>query len=138
MSGINGTLALLKIGSKYVTGQLGGSFDESVDIIDVTTKFSSEAAKEKIGGEIGGSGSIECAIDPSDSTNASYADVKATLRARELVAFAFGDQTTVGSTYETGNLILSGVSKAIPQNDRITFTVNFETSGPITTATVAS
>ena len=137
MSGVNGTLALLKIGSKYVSGQLGGSLDESVDIIEVTDKFSPERAKEKMGGEINGTGSIECQINPADTTNASYAEVKATMRARELVDFAFGD-TTVGATYETGKLIISGISKAIPQNDRITFTLNFETSGPISTATVTS
>lgn len=137
MSGVNGTLALLKIGSKYVSGQLGGSLDESVDIIEVTDKFSPERAKEKMGGEISGTGSIECQINPSDTTNATYAEVKATMRARELVDFAFGE-ITVGSTYETGKLIISGISKAIPQNDRITFTVNFETSGPIKTETVTS
>lgn len=137
MAGIDGSFALLKIGQKYVGGQLGGSLDETVDVEDITHKFSPDRSKEFLGTEISASGSIECMVDPNDSTNATYTEVKTTMRAREAVDFTFGEMIN-GATLEKGKLIITGISKAIPKAGKITFTLNFQVTGPISTEVYSS
>ena len=137
MGGINGTLMLMKIGAKYLAGQQSASLDESVDEIEVTTKFSSDRAKEFFGGEISATGSVECIVDPDDSTNATYEETKITMRSRELVSFTIGG-TEAGDDYEYGSLLITGMSKAMPQNDKVTFTLNYRVSGAVKSDTVNS
>jgi len=135
MSGINGTTILFKLGTKLVAGQTSANYDESVDVIETTSKLSVERWKTKIGGEISGSGSVECIVDPNDTTNATYAEVLAAVRARELVDFSIGG-TATGDKFQTGKCILTSISNAYPQNDKVTFSLSFETSGKITEGTV--
>lgn len=136
-TGLNGSDVLLKIGAKFIGGQTGSSLDETVDIIETTTKFSTGKAKTKMGGEYSFTLSVDCSVNPDDATNATYEETRATMLARELVTFIIGG-TEVGDKYITGSCIISGMSASHPQNDRVTFSVSIEGSGLPTTGTVTT
>jgi predicted secreted protein len=136
-TGLNGTDVLLKIGQKFISGQTSSSLDETIDIIETTTKFSANKAKTKMGGEYSATMSVDCKVDPSDSTNATYEETRTTMISREAVSFIIGG-TGVGDKYITGNCIISGMSAAHPQNDATTFSVSLEITGLPTTGTVTT
>ena len=52
MGKVNGSTILFKIATKLISGQTSGSFQSAMDMIETTTKQSTNGAKEFIGGEL--------------------------------------------------------------------------------------
>lgn len=136
-TGVNGSTILLKIGSKLLAGQLSASLDETIDLIQTTHKLTSSSAKTYIAGEYGATMSVECSVDPSDSTNTDYWEVRSTMISREPVQFTLGG-IEAGDKYMSGNCVISGLSKANPQSDKVTFTLNATVTGLPTVGTVTT
>lgn len=136
-TGKNGSDVLLKIGSKYISGQTSSSLDEAIDMIETTTKLSTARAKTFMSGEYGATMSVDCSYDPSDSTNTTYEEARAVLLAGEPVAFVIGG-INVGDKFISGNCLFSGIGSSHPENDRVTFSVSIQVTGATATGTVTT
>lgn len=139
--GRNGSSILLQLtvgGSlKTIAGQISGSHDLTVDTVDTTHKLSPNAAKSFIATEHTATMSVDCQVDPSDSTNATYSDVYAAAKAKAAIAYSYGS-TTAGEKYYTGNAIVTGISESAPKADKITFTVSLQVTGEETENTASA
>lgn len=138
--GRNGSSILLQltIGGtlKTIAGQISGSHDLTVDTVDTTHKLSANAAKTFMATEHTATMSVDCQVDPNDSTNATYSDVYAAAKAKAAIAYSYGS-ATVGEKYYTGSAIITGVSQSAPKADKITFTLNLQVTGDETENTVS-
>lgn len=138
-TGINGSAILLKLtvgGSlKIVAGQVSGSHEATVETVETTHKLSAAGAKTYIATEHGFSISMECKIDPGDSTNADYSDVYAAMKAKTPIAYSYGSAVS-GEKYYTGSGIITGLSESSPQADCETFSVTLQVTGDETENTV--
>jgi hypothetical protein len=137
-----GTLVLLKIGTILVVGESSTSFKSAQNMIELSNKTSGNDAAFA-SGRITRTMSVSslASTDPSASTYG----YKAALDAQEAgteIAFTLTEYTTaVGTTPATGaiklsgNCLISNVSVEFPDNDKMTFSLDLQVTGHVTTAT---
>lgn len=130
----NGSTILFKIATKLISGQTSGSFQSAMDMIETTTKQSTNGAKTFIGGELNRTFSASGCFDP-DATDWGFQDALTAQAARIPLAFVYGG-IVVGDDIISGNCLISNISKDDPQNDRSTFSLDFQITGDITQAVV--
>lgn len=131
----NGSSILFKITDKLISGQTSGSFQSAMDMIETTTKQSVNGAKEFIGGELNRTFSASGCFDPA-ATDFGFFDAMETQASRVLVPFVYGG-TNNGDDIYSGVVLISNISKDDPQNDRSTFSLDFQVSGDITRGVVS-
>jgi len=125
----NGTLIIVEIGGIPYSGQTGGSFDEATDQIDTTTKDSTDGAKEMIGGEYGGTISVEGLLDLNDTSNAKLLLDAAIART---VATATWGTTIALDAFWTADVLISSVSLTNPKNEAGGYSAELQITGVIT------
>lgn len=135
MGKVNGSTILFKIATKLISGQTSGSFQSAMDMIETTTKQSTNGAKEFIGGELNRTFSASGCFDP-ESTDWGFLDAITAQAARTPIAFVYGG-VVAGDDIISGNCLISNISKDDPQNDRSTFSLDFQVTGDITQAVVS-
>ena len=140
-TGVNGSSILLKIeingSTKLVQGQISGSHEATVDTAESTHKLSANGAKTYIPTEHGFTISAECKVDPGDATNATYSDVYAAMKAKQIIDYAYGG-VAVGQKYYYGECIITGLSESAPQADVETFSITLQVTGDETEGTVTT
>ena len=133
MSKLDGKKILLQIGGVTVVGQISGSLGMAADMLDATTKDSTDGAKEYIGGETGWTCSIEGLYDPAAAEGVSEAI--GYLKAGTSLTVKYG-QTGSGETYFGGSALISGVTLDGPKNDLSSYSIELQGTGVLTEATV--
>lgn len=140
-TGRNGSAILFKIevngSTKVVSGQISGSHEGTADVIDTTNKLSSNGAKTSILGEHGWTYTVECKVDPGDSTNASYSDVHAAFKSKAILDYTYGG-VVVGAKYYSGECNITSLSESAPQNDAETFSMSVQVTGDESESTVTT
>ena len=140
-TGINGSAILLKIEisgtPKIVQGQVSGTHDGTVDTAETTHKLSANGAKTYIPTEHSFTISAECKVDPSDATNATYSQVYAAFKAKQIIDYSYGS-TVAGQKYYSGECIITGLSESAPQSDCETFSITLQVTGDETESTVTT
>jgi TP901-1 family phage major tail protein len=136
---VNGTKILIKLNlggtEKLLAGQMSATHDVTVDAIETTHKLSTGGAKTYIAGEHTITYKVDCVVDPNDTTNATYSDVYAALKAKAEVDYTYGGITTGDKKY-SGKAIITGLSQSAPQNDKVTFSIDLQVTGDETEGTV--
>jgi predicted secreted protein len=133
----NGSLVAIIIGTKLIAGETTSSISLIRDMIETTHKHTSESAKTYISGEKGGTISVTGCIDPDNSTDYGYSDAYAAYNLGTAVTFKAGS-ITVGEKHLTGSALISNLTWDGPQNDRSTFTIELQITGPTEEATTTS
>lgn len=136
---MNGTKVLLKLGASgseaAVVGETNHSFDLAIDLIENTTKGSSEYSKEYESGENGLTFSVEAKVKQADGATI----VALTTAAKAGTAQSFVATSTVAGDFEvTGDALISGVSISAPQNGVRTITYNLTATGTYSIAVISA
>jgi len=126
---------LIQIDTVSLTAQTDASFEMVADMLDATTKLSTNNAKEYLKGEHGGTFSASGKYDMTATEGVDEA--LADLKAGTTVVIKWGG-IGEGDTYYSANAKVSRVSLSAPRNDIVTFDIDFQITGDQTTATVAS
>ena len=133
----NGSLVAVIIGSKLIAGETTSSINQITDMIETTHKHTASKSKTYIAGEHGGTISVAGCLDPDNSTDYGYSDANTARKAGIAVTFKAGS-LTAGEKHETGSALISSVTLDNPQNDRSTFTIELQITGPTEEATTTS
>lgn len=133
----NGSLVAVIIGSKLIAGETTSSLNLIRDMIETTHKHTAERAKTYIAGEKGGTISVSGCLDPDNTTDYGYSDAYAAWDAGTSVTFKAGS-LTAGEKHLTGSALISNLTWDNPQNDRSTFTIELQITGPTEEATTTS
>lgn len=131
----NGTDILLKLATSLVDGTVSKNIDFSRDMIDVTTKDSTDNAKEFIPGEKGATIGVEGKWNESTS-NYDVQDLIDAYNAGTSLAFIYGG-TTTGDLVLTGNGYISAFSWSAPKNAESTWSATIQVTGAVTRTTAA-
>lgn len=131
----NGSTVLVKIGNKVISGITTNAFTSAADMIEVTTKQSVNGAKEFIVGELNRTFNASGCFDPASSDYGFFDAIEAQ-EARVPLAFVYGG-TSNGDDIISGTCHISNVSKDDPENDRSTFSIDFQVTGNITRGVVS-
>ena len=136
---MNGTKVLVELGvaasETAVVGQVSNSQDFAFDMIETTTKSSTDRAKTYETGEYGGTFSVEAKVKTTDgaTTKALFDAAKAGTAQSVIISSGIVDDISI-----TGSALISGISLGDPQNDVRTVTFNCQFTGVITATVVAS
>ena len=125
----DGSLVALIIGSKLIAGETSSSISQITDMIETTHKHTADKSKTYIAGEHGGTITVSGCFDPDNSTDYGYSDANGARKAGSAITFKYGSLTP-GEKYETGSALISSVTWEGPQNDRSTFTIELQITGP--------
>jgi predicted secreted protein len=130
-----GTDVLVKLASTVVGCTTNASIEFMTDIVDITTKDSTGANKEKLAGEHDAKLSIEGKWDETTSLYSmeSLSDAE---RAGTAVTWIYG-RTTPGAVTFTGSAIIAGLTHTAPENGACTWTANLEVTGAVTRGTAS-
>jgi predicted secreted protein len=131
----SGTTILLKLATQVVDASITQNLELMRDLLDVTTKDSTDNAKEKLAGEKDGNITIEGKFDPATS-NYTFADLYDAFNSGSSVAFIYGG-TTTGDLVVTGNAVPSNFSWSGPKNDVSTWSCSLGITGPTARSTAA-
>jgi predicted secreted protein len=130
----DGKFILFKFGNTTYSGQTETEMTIDVDEIDVTTKSSSNGAKEFLPGEHGFSITFSGlqAIDGNTDVSQLITDVKA----KTIGAFVWGSNA-VGSINITGNGFLTNISLTGTKNEGQGYSGTFRVTGDTTEVVVS-
>ena len=131
----NGSDILLKLATSLVDGTVSQNIDLTRDMIDVTTKDSTDNAKEFIPGEKGATLGVEGKWAESTS-NYDVGDLIDAYNSGTSLAFIFGD-TTTNSLVITGTAYISAFSWSAPKNAESTWNCTLQVTGVVTRTTAA-
>ena len=129
----NGTDIQLKINSSYLAAETDTSFSMACDMLDITTKSSTDAAKEYLAGETGGTISASGLYDPSQTMGAN--DIIALLQTRAAVTIYWGEATTAVDLFYCSGFI-SGVTINGSKNDPSNYSVDIQITGVVNETTI--
>ena len=130
---LNGTNIVLIQGSYTLVGQIDSSMNLTADMLDATTKDSTDGAKEYCAGETGWTMSVSGLYDPDASTGTGVSDAITALKAGTEWTVKYG-QTTTGGKYFTGVALVSGVTLNGPKNELSNYSVELQGSGVLAEA----
>ena len=130
----DGKLFVMKFATASLVGRTTGSMNLTADMLDVTTADSVKF-KEFIAGEANCTLSVGGLYDPDAAEGASEAI--AYLMAGTHFAWYWGESTG-GSTYWTGQALISGVTITGDKNSPASYSIEIQNTGEISEATVAA
>ena len=134
---MNGTKVLVELGASgseaAIVGQVSNSQDFAFDMIETTTKSSTDKAKTYETGEYGGTFSVEAKVKTTDGATSKALFDAAKAGTLQSVIITSG---VAGDLEITGNALISGISFGDPQNDVRTVTFNCQFTGVITASVV--
>lgn len=141
-----GTRVLIKVAGELLVGQTSISSSLSATMIEVSNKLSGKHSQFEYG-RINETLSVE-AIGSStkELVEKGYNELRAAMLSHtkvELIFTEFSDETGVtkvtGAEKYTYQALVSGLDSTFPDNDKITFTANFQVDGaPVQETNVAS
>lgn len=134
MGKVDGRLIALKFENATLVGRTTGSFNFAADMLPVTTADSA-GHKEFIKGEDGGTIEVGGLYDPIAVEG--FSEAFGYCKAGTPLTCIFG-QTTAGSTYYTGEGLISSVALSGDVNTPASYTLSIQLTGEITEGTVAS
>jgi predicted secreted protein len=133
----NGSDVLVLIGAVKISGETTNSLNLVRDAIETTHKHSAERAKTYIPGEKGATISVSGCLDPTNVTDYGYSTAFGAYNAATVVTFKVGG-IVAGDKYYTGSAFITSLTLDNPQNDRSTFSMDLQISGPVEEATVGT
>lgn len=131
----NGTLILLKLATSTVDATVSQSIDFARDMIDVTTKDSTEYNKEYLPGEKGATIKVDGKRDEGTS-NYTIQEIFDAYDGGTLLAFIYGGQTT-GDLVYTGSCYVSAFNHSDPKNAECTWSATLQVTGKVTRSTAS-
>lgn len=142
MSTKKGTLVLIKVGTKLLIGQNSLSYQETVTMIEISSKTSGNYA-EFVSGRISSTMSVSgIASTNKEATEAGYWELKAAVAAGVAVTVTFTEYTTeAGTTAVTAaekisvSAFVSGLTWEAPDNAANTFSCDLQVTGAPTQTT---
>jgi predicted secreted protein len=126
---VNGSLVLVTIGAQQITGETTNSLSLIRDAIETTHKMSPERAKTYIAGEKGATFSVSGMLDPTNVVDYGWSTAYAAYNAATVVTFRIGG-IVAGDKYITGSAFITSLTLDNPQNDRSTFSMDLQVTGP--------
>lgn len=137
-----GTLVLIKVGTKVLIGQNSLSYQETVTMIEISSKTSGNYA-EFVSGRISSTMSVSgIAATNKEATEAGYWELKAAVSAGNAVTVTFTEYTTeAGTTAVTGaekisvSAYVSNLTWEAPDNAANTFSCDLQMTGAPTQTT---
>ena len=137
-----GTLVKIKLGTKELIGEVSGNLAAACNVIDVSSKASGNETNVEYGrvSETGSFSSI-ASTDPV-GTEYGYSEAKAAMYAKtkvacEITEYDSGGSEVAGALKVTGSAVISNVSWDIPDDDRMTFSIDVSFDGKTTDTTNA-
>lgn len=134
MSVKNGTTIVLKIGTSLLVGETTSSISFSRDMIETTSKSSTNQAKTYIPGEKGATISASGIYDP-DAVGYGFSEAFGAIDAGTMISWIMGG-TTVADPIYYGSAYITSVTKDNPQNDKSTFSIELQVTGEVTEGVV--
>jgi len=129
-----GTLVKITIGGKDLIGEVSGNLAAACNVIDVSSKASGNQTNVEYGrvSETGSFTSL-ASTDPA-GTQFGYKEAKEAMYAKTKVEAVITEYDelgaeVVGSLKTTGNAVISNVSWDIPDDDRMTFSLDVSFDG---------
>jgi hypothetical protein len=141
-----GTLVLIKVASKTLVGQNSLSYNDTVTMIEVSSKTSGNYS-EFVSGRIAETLSVSgIAATNKEATKAGYWELKDAVTSGATVQVTFTEYTEENGTSQvtgaekiTVNAYVSNLTWEAPDNDAITFSADFQITGaPVRETNVAS
>jgi len=129
-----GTLVKIKLGTKLLVGEVSGNLAASCNVIDVSSKASGNETNVEYGrvSETGSFTSL-ASTDPS-GTQYGYKEAKEAMYSKtkvdcEITEYDSAGAEVVGALKTTGSAVISNVSWDIPDDDRMTFSLDVSFDG---------
>lgn len=119
----------VKLTSNTVAETTRWTLSETVETADTTAQ--GDTAQTHIAGIPGWSGTIEGNYDPADTNGQSALTIGASVT----IGF-YSDGDGAGKTYFSGTATVTGISREVSMNDRVTFSINVLGNGTLTKSTV--
>jgi predicted secreted protein len=135
MAKIDGKFLRIEIDGATIVGSITDEISFEKDMIDATTKDSTDGAKEYLAGEVGGTFTATFAYD-QDAASTSVDELWDSLYDGTIVAFIYGG-VTAGDLAFSGNAFVQSQTISGPKNELATVDVSFQITGPITRGTVS-
>ena len=133
----NGSDVLLLIGTTKISGETANSLNLIRDAIETTHKHSAEKAKTYMPGESGATISVSGCLDPTNIIDWGYATAFTAWKNASVFTFAVGGIVAGDTVYE-GSAFITSLTLDNPQNDRSTFSVELQITGPVEEETVGT
>lgn len=133
----NGSDVLLLIGTAKISGETANSLNLIRDAIETTHKHSPDKAKTYIPGESGATISVSGCLDPLNVVDWGYSTAFAAWEGSTVFTFKVGG-IVAGDKYYTGSAFITSLTLDNPQNDRSTFSVELQVTGPVEEETVGT
>jgi len=129
-----GTRVRIKLGAKELIGEVSGSLAAACNVIDVSSKASGNETNVEYGrvSETGSFTSL-ASTDPA-GTNYGYKEAKEAMYAQTKVEaiiteYDAAGAEVVGALKTTGSAVISNVTWDIPDDDRMTFSLDISFDG---------
>jgi hypothetical protein len=137
-----GTTVFLKLGTKAVVGETSVSFKSAQTMIETSNKLSGQDS-DFVAGRITRTLSVSsiASTDPQTTTYTFKAALEAQAAGTEIafILTEYTDKTAVtpstGMTKISGNCLISNVSWEVPDNDKMTFSLDIQVTGAVTVGT---
>lgn len=131
-----GTRVLIKVAGGLLVGQTSISSSLAATMIEISNKLSGKASEFEYG-RINETLAVEgIGSTAKEATLKGYWELRAAVNAHTKVAIVlteYADETAaadvVGAQELTYNALISGLDASFPDNDKITFSCNFQISG---------
>ena len=125
-----GSEGVVKVGSNTIAEVLDWSLNESADTIETTNLAAT--AKTYVAGKPGGSGSVSCHWDETDTSGQGALTAGATV-----VLNVYPESTGSGATFSSFDALVTSIDRASGGGEGIvSATFNFTASGAVTWSTV--
>ncbi len=137
-----GTLVKIKIATKFMVGETSSNLASVANVIDISSKASNRTTNVEYGrvAETVSVSSI-ATTDASESAE-NWKDAQAAQVAGTKVAVTMSEYTSAGvlvpgAIIITGNAVISNVTLDVPDNEKLTFSMDLAFDGDTTVATNA-
>lgn len=132
MAKLVGKYLVVTVGANAYVALRSSTFEMAADMIDVTTADSTGGWKEYLAGEKGGTISVEGLYDTSATEG--FEQAADDLISGTVVTWKYGE-TDGGTTYWTGDALISSVSITGDKNDGAAYSLTLQITGDVSVAT---